>query len=65
MESPTGDSTLKIYNSTIADNTALDEGAGIFRQGNIDIRNSTIARNTADDLGRRRRDRRHRLDARS
>ena len=51
MESPTGASTLKIYNSTIADNTALDEGAGIFRQGNIDIRNSTIARNEAETSG--------------
>ena len=51
MESPTGDSTLKIYNSTIADNTALDEGAGIFRQGHIDIRNSTIARNMAETSG--------------
>ena len=51
MESPTGASTLKIYNSTISDNTALDEGAGIYRQGNIDIRNTTIARNTAETSG--------------
>ena len=32
MESPTADSTLKVYHSTIADNVA-DEGAGIFRNG--------------------------------
>ena len=50
MESPTGDSTLKIYNSTIADNVAT-EGAGVYRDGNIDIRNSTIARNTASTSG--------------
>lgn len=51
MESPTGTSTLKVYNSTIVNNTASDEGAGVFRQGNIDIRNSTIARNTATTSG--------------
>ena len=50
MESPTADSTLKVYNSTIADNVA-DEGAGIFRDGNLDLRNSTIARNTATTSG--------------
>ena len=50
MESPTADSTLKVYNSTIADNVA-DEGAGIFREGNLDLRNSTIARNAATTSG--------------
>ena len=50
MESPTAESTLRVYNSTIADNVA-DEGAGIFRAGNIDLRNSTIARNTATTSG--------------
>jgi hypothetical protein len=51
MESPTGDSTLKVYNSTIADNVAGDQGGGIYRDGNVDIRNSTIARNTANTSG--------------
>ena len=62
MESPTADSTLKVYNSTIADNVARRRRRHLPRRQprppQLDDRPEH-----GDDLGWRRPHRRHRLDA--